>query len=451
MSTAVVVAIVIGAVVLLLIVVACYDITQKKHTIMHNFPVIGHLRYWLESIGPEMRQYFVAHDKEEMPFNRDERRWIYASAKGANNNFGFGTTEQVYGIGYPIIKHAAFPFPEDRTVSPDDDPTTVPCAKVMGAEHGRRRPFRPMSVINIAAMSFGALSDRAIMSLNRGAADAGCYHNTGEGGISPYHLQGAELIWQLGTGYFGARNEDGFSWDVFREKIAEYPQVRAIEIKLSQGAKPCKGGILPGAKVSAEIAATRGIPQGKDCISPSAHAMFDDVPQLIDFVERLADESGLPVGIKSAVGHLDFWQTLAQEMKTRRAGPDFFSIDGGEGGTGAAPLTFADHVSVPFKIGFGRVYRIFAEAGLANSIVWIGSAKLGFPGVRCDPSRSGSHDRHRMHSGPQVPQQPLPDRRGDSEQVARSRHRRSRQGGADRPLSSRLPQGNPVARTRRRI
>ena len=370
----------IAAVFLGLAIIALHDVTQKRHTIIHNFPVVGHLRYFLEMVGPEMRQYWVANDKEEMPFNRDERSWIYASAKGANNTFGFGTTEQLYGVGYPIVKHAAFPFPENQAVRINGDSTAVPCLKVMGSARGRRRPYRAPSIINISAMSFGALGERAISALNLGAAQAGCFHNTGEGGVSPYHCLGADLMWQIGTGYYGARGADGrFSLSVVGKTAAANDNIRAIEIKLSQGAKPGKGGILPGSKVTPQIAAVRGVQVGQDCISPNAHAEFDSVDELIDFVESIANETGLPVGIKSAIGRIEFWHELAERMKVRSEGPDFISVDGGEGGTGAAPLTFSDHVSLPFKVGYARVYRIFQESQLSKQIVWIGSGKLGFP------------------------------------------------------------------------
>ena len=364
----------IGA--LLLLGLFIYDVTQRRHAIIHNFPIVGHLRYLLEMIGPELRQYWVANDKEEMPFNRQERRWVYATSKGANPNFGFGTTEQVYGVGFPIIKHTTFP----HKPAPDADPYAVPCLKVMGAARGRRRPYQPRSIINVSAMSFGSLGARAIESLNRGVAMADAYHNSGEGGVSPYHRTGADVMWQLGTGYFGARDSEGnVCLDTLEKTCREVEAIRAIEIKLSQGAKPGKGGILPGAKVTAEISATRGIPLGQTCISPAYHRAFSNVDELIDFIERVADRTGLPVGIKSAIGQLDFWHELADRMKARSEGPDFITIDGGEGGTGAAPLTFSDHVALPFKVGFARVYPIFQRAGLSEEIVWIGSGKLGFP------------------------------------------------------------------------
>ena len=354
---------------------------QRTHAIRHNFPLVGRLRYLLEMVGPELRQYWVANDKEEAPFNRDERRWVYSSAKGQNKNFGFGTTELLYSIGYPLIKHEVFGFPDAEAKYIGDDPSTIPCLKVMGASHNRRRPYRPTSIINISAMSFGSLGANAVRAMSRGAALADACHNTGEGGVSPYHKSGgADIMWQLGTGYFGARGEDGrFNIDVLAAEVESCPSIRCIEIKLSQGAKPGKGGILPGAKVTAEIAAVRKIPQGKDCISPNTHSEFRTVDEMINFIELIADRTGLPVGIKSAIGQLQFWRDLAERMKERGQGPDFITIDGSEGGTGAAPLTFSDHVALPFKIGFARVYQVFLEAGITDRVVWIGSGKLGFP------------------------------------------------------------------------
>ena len=357
--------------------IVAYDLLQKKKPILRNFPLIGHLRYLLIEIGPELRQYLVAHNREEAPFNRLEREWIYASAEGENNNFGFGTDDQLYGIGYPVIKHSVFPVPDRH----DGDPGhPIPCAKLIGAKHGRAEPYRPSSIINISAMSFGSLGKNAITALNQGAYRAGCYHNTGEGGVSPYHRTGADLCYQLGTGYFGSRTPEGeFSLQRFTDLIAEVPEIRMIEIKLSQGAKPGKGGILPGAKVTPEIAKIRGIPVGQDCMSPNYHRAFSDVDSLIDFVETLAEASGRPVGIKSAIGQLEFWDQLTERMARRSCGPDFIAVDGGEGGTGAAPLTFTDHVALPFKVGFNRVYKKFLEHDLCDDLAFIGSGKLGFP------------------------------------------------------------------------
>ncbi|MCA9566740.1 MAG: FMN-binding glutamate synthase family protein [Myxococcales bacterium] len=364
------------------VVVGVRDVfLQRHHAIQHNFPVVGHLRYLFEAIGPELRQYWVANDKEERPFDRSERAWVYASAKGETNTFGFGTSEIIDRAGYPILKQAGFPFPSDAATVIGGDPSRIPCAKVIGAVHGRRKPYRPASIVNISAMSFGSLGARAVEALNRGAAAGHAYHNTGEGGVSPYHLSGgADVVWQLGTGYFGARGEDGrFSMDKLVERVTASPQIKMIEVKLSQGAKPGKGGILPAAKVTEEIAAIRHVSAGKDCYSPNYHAEFGTVDELIDFVESIADATGLPVGIKSAVGKLHFWRELAARMRERGQGPDYIVIDGGEGGTGAAPLTFSDHVSLPFRVGFARVYQTFQDARMADRVVWVGAGKLGFP------------------------------------------------------------------------
>ncbi|WP_127479689.1 FMN-binding glutamate synthase family protein [Nocardioides pantholopis] len=360
--------------------VTVYDLLQRKHAILRNYPLVGHLRFQLERFGPELRQYIVTSNDEERPFSRDQRRWVYASSKLENSYFGFGTDNDIENAaGYPVLKHRTFTGPGAATHRHTEEAVQVPAAKVLGAARGRRKAFRPGSVVNISAMSFGSLSHTAIEALNRGAAIAGCLQNTGEGGLSPYHRHGGELIFQIGTAYFGCRDEQG-RFDVERLKglIATAP-VRALEIKLSQGAKPGLGGMLPGAKVSAEIAEIRGITAGEDCASPSRHQAFHDVDSLLDFVEMLADETGLPVGIKSAVGNFDFWDELVEHMAAGERGVDFVNIDGGEGGTGAAPLVFADSVAYPFRIGFSEVYKRFAEAGLADDVMFIGAGKLGLP------------------------------------------------------------------------
>ena len=365
-----------------LLLVAFYDLIQKKHAILRNFPVIGHFRYWLETLGPELRQYIVAHNNEERPFSRDQRRWVYASSKCVNNYFGFGSDNEMESTStYLIVKQQTFPVEPVRPGNAGYDETySVPCTKVLGGKRARAKAFRPKSVINISGMSFGSLSGPAIEALNQGSKIAGCLHNTGEGGISSHHLQGADLIWQIGTGYFGCRELDGrFSMNRLTETVHQYSQIRAIEIKLSQGAKPGVGGFLPGRKISQEIASIRGIPIGQDCMSPAAHSEFNDADSLLDFVELIASETGLPVGIKSAVGESVFWKTLATLIATTDRAPDFVTIDGGEGGTGAGPLVFSDHVALPFKLGFSRVHQIFSDAGIAKDLVLIGSGKLGFP------------------------------------------------------------------------
>lgn len=360
--------------------VVAHDLRQNKHAIIRNFPVIGHFRYWAETVGPELRQYIVTSNDEERPFSRDQRRWIYASSKLENNYFGFGTDNDIENVtGYPIIKHRTFMGPGAQTAPHGDEHVPLPSAKVMGAARGRARAFRPGSVVNISGMSFGSLSGAAIEALNRGAAFAGALQNTGEGALSPYHRNGGEIIFQIGTSYFGCRDEHGrFDLDRLKELVASAP-VRAIEIKLSQGAKPGLGGMLPGEKVSPEIAEIRGIPVGVDCASPSRHQVFDDVDSMLDFVELVARETGLPVGIKSAVGNLEFWDQLVEAMLPRTRGVDFINVDGGEGGTGAAPMIFADSVAYPFRVAFTQVYSRFAAAGLADDVTFIGAGKLGIP------------------------------------------------------------------------
>jgi glutamate synthase domain-containing protein 2 len=358
-----------------LVAIAVYDLSQHEHAILRNFPVIGHFRYLLEGVGPELRQYIVTDNNEERPFNRDQRKWVYATAKGDNTYFGFGTDNDLeLAQNYLVIRQSEFPV-----TAPWDPLDRIPCAKVLGGARGRPLAFRPDSVVNVSAMSFGSLSAPAIEALDRGAAAAGCLHNTGEGGVSESHLHGASLILQVGTGYFGCRDEHGrFDLDRLAATVEQAP-VRAIEIKLSQGAKPGLGGVLPAIKVTPEIAAARDVDVGKDCVSPPGHSAFHDADSRLDFVELIATRTGLPVGIKSAVGDAAFWRELASSMATTGRGVDFVTIDGGEGGTGAAPLVFTDHVALPFSMAMATVYREFALAGLTDDVVFIGSAKLGFP------------------------------------------------------------------------
>ncbi|MCX4240722.1 FMN-binding glutamate synthase family protein [Paraliomyxa miuraensis] len=385
--------IILGALVAFLLVVAIVDRLQTSHSIKRNFPIVGRFRYWFERLGSPLRQYIVTNNDEERPFSRDQRRWIYASAKRENNYFGFGTDNELeLTSGYVIIRHSVFPVSAPVAGQPGYDPEyAVPCAKILGGHRKRARAFRPTSIVNTSAMSFGSLSSAAVQAINRGVKLAGALQNTGEGGISDHHRHGGELVWQIGTGYFGCRDDAGkFSLERFIETVASAP-VRAIEIKLSQGAKPGLGGVLPASKITPEIARIRLIPLGRDCISPSAHTAFGDVSSMLDFIEQLAEATGLPVGIKSAVGELGFWQELALQIEGSGRAPDFITIDGGEGGTGAAPLVFSDHVSLPFKLGFTSVYRVFAERDVHEKVVFIGSGRLGFPatsllalGLGCD-------------------------------------------------------------------
>jgi glutamate synthase (ferredoxin) len=359
--------------------VAAHDLLQRKHALLRNYPLVGHLRYQVERFGPELRQYVVAANDEERPFSRDQRRWVYASSKLENSYFGFGTDNDVENTeGYPVIKHRTFAGPAAHTKRHVEEAVPIPSAKVLGGPRGRRQAFRPASVVNVSAMSFGSLSRHAVEALNRGAALAGCLHNTGEGGLSRYHRNGGELTFQIGTAYFGCRDEHGhFDLRRLKDLVASAP-VRAIEIKLSQGAKPGLGGMLPGPKVTQEIADIRGIEPGVDCASPSRHEVFSDADSMLDFVELIAAETGLPVGIKAAVGNLEFWDTLVAAMaEDRRRAVDFVTVDGGEGGTGAAPMIFADAVAYPFRLGFAEVYRRFKLADLADDVTFIGAGKLG--------------------------------------------------------------------------
>ncbi|MCP3910299.1 MAG: FMN-binding glutamate synthase family protein [Actinomycetia bacterium] len=354
-----------------LVLLAVHDVTQRRHAVLRTFPIIGHLRFLLESFGPELRQYIVSDNDEERPFSRDQRRFVYASAKGENPYFGFGTDNRVDETGYLVLRHAAFPEP---TIASNE----LGSLKVVGEWRDRSQAFVPRSVVNIAPMSFGALSGAAITALNRGSLSAGCLHNTGEGGLSRYHHEGGDLIFQIGTGYFGCRDTNGdFSLDLLVQTVNSAP-VKAIEIKLSQGAKPGLGGVLPAAKVTPQVAEARGVEVGVTIKSPNTHKAFGDVPGLVNFIELIARETGLPVGIKSAVGQQSFWTELADHMAITGHGPDFISIDGGEGGTGAAPLVFTDHVSLPFRMGFAEVYRAFAAHDLHQRITFIGAGRLGF-------------------------------------------------------------------------
>jgi len=353
-----------------------YDVFNKKHAIMSNFPLIGRLRYILEKIGPEMRQYIVAGNREETPFNRVWRNYIYASSKGENNLTGFGSDADFSKTGHFFVKTSVFPMKNDNQ-------TTIPSAKTIGTR--RNKPYRPKSVINISAMSYGSLGKRATTANNIGADIANAYHNTGEGGYSPdYHGNGADVVFHIGTGYFGCgyTDDDGhrqFDINKLRFLTQSNPNIKMIELKLSQGAKPGKGGILPASKVTPDIAKIRGIEVGHTVYSPSYHSAFDNTQEMVDMIECIADVTGLPVGIKSAVGKMIFWDDLAKIMLNTNEGPDFITIDGGEGGTGAAPIAFTDNMSLPLKEGFAQVYKTFQKYDVVDKVTWIASGKLGHP------------------------------------------------------------------------
>lgn len=339
-----------------------HDVRQTQSSILRNYPVIGHLRFLLEFIRPEMRQYFMESDSEAVPFSRAQRSLVYQRAKGAMDNRPFGTQLDVSTHGYEWINHSVQPT---HIASHDFRITIGPdCAQPYSA-----------SIFNISAMSFGALSANAILALNGGAHKGGFAHDTGEGSISQHHrVHGGDLIWEIGSGYFGCRNDNGsFSADKFAASAAD-PQVKLIELKLSQGAKPGHGGILPGAKVTAEIAAARGVPIGKDCVSPSSHSAFSTPVEMMLFIARLRELSGgKPTGFKFCIGHPWEWFAMVKAMLETGITPDFIVVDGAEGGTGAAPLEFTDHVGAPVQEGLLLVHNTLLGVGLRDRIS-IGSA-----------------------------------------------------------------------------
>ena len=335
-----------------------YDLIQKKHAILRNYPVIGHIRFLLESIRPEVRQYMIEGDHEEVPFSRQARALVYQRAKGVEDKKPFGTIENVYGTGYSWLTHSATP-----THITDFD------FRVRIGGSACRQPYAA-SLYNISAMSFGALSGNAISALNRGAKKGGFAHDTGEGGISRYHREGGgDLIYQVASGYFGCRDAVGsFSEEKFAAISAD-PQIKMIEIKLSQGAKPGHGGMLPASKISPEIAEARGIPMGVDCISPPAHNTFSTPVGLMEFVARLRELSGgKPVGIKLCIGHRREFLGMVKAMLKTGIKPDFIVIDGAEGGTGAAPVEFANRVGMPMLEALTFVHNALRGAGVRNEL-----------------------------------------------------------------------------------
>ncbi len=333
------------------------DVLQTRQALRRNYPLLAHLRYFLESFGPEVRQYFIESDSDERPFSRLQRGIVYKRAKKALEVRPFGTQIDVYAPRYEWINHSLAP------VQPDSHDFRV----LVG--EGRAQPYSA-SVFNISAMSFGALSANAIRALNEGARRGNFYHDTGEGSISQYHREnGGDLVWEIGSGYFGCRGEDGrFDPERFAAN-ATGSQVRMIEVKLSQGAKPGHGGVLPAAKVSPEIAAARGVPVGVDCVSPARHSAFSTPVELLQFIDHLRNLSGgKPTGFKLAVGHPWEWFAIAKAMAQTRILPDFIVVDGGEGGTGAAPLEFTDHVGAPLHEALLLVHNTLVGLNLRRSI-----------------------------------------------------------------------------------
>ena len=348
----------LGGVGALGLVIGIRDLRQTRHALLRNYPVIGHLRFLFEWIRPEIRQYFLESDREAVPFSRQQRSLVYQRSKGESDKRPFGTQLDVHQAGYEWINHSLQP-----TTLPNHDFRIL-----IGGE--RCSQHYSASLFNISAMSFGALSANAIMALNGGAKAGGFAHDTGEGSISAHHRKhGGDLIWEIGSGYFGCRNDDGSFSEAKFEANACDPQVKLIELKLSQGAKPGHGGVLPGPKVSAEIAAARGVPEGVDCVSPAAHSAFSTPIGMLQFLDRLRSLSGgKPVGFKLCIGHPWEWFALAKAMVESGLLPDFIVVDGAEGGTGAAPLEFTDHVGAPMQEGLRLVHNTLVGLNLRHRI-----------------------------------------------------------------------------------
>lgn len=340
-----------------------FDMVQKRHAILRNYPIAGHLRFIFEAIRPEMRQYFFEDEKHGMPFSRDRRAVVYQRAKNELDVRPFGTSYDVYAVGYEWMSHSIAPTPVSKEAHR---------IQIGGPEC--TQPYSA-SVFNISAMSFGALSANAIRALNGGAKLGGFYHDTGEGGYSPYHREcGGDIVWEIGSGYFGARNADGtFSPERFAEGAAN-PQVKMVELKLSQGAKPGHGGVLPAPKVSQEIALTRGVPMGQDCISPSRHTAFSTPVEMMRFIGEMRRLSGgKPAGFKLCIGHEWEFLAICKAMLETGIYPDFIVVDGKEGGTGAAPMEFVDHIGKPMRQGLYIVHNALVGIG-ARHRVKIGAA-----------------------------------------------------------------------------
>jgi len=350
------------------------DKTQTSQTIRRNYPVVGRFRYFFEHLGEFFRQYFFAMDREELPFNRAERSWAYKAAKKIDTTIAFGSTRPLNQSGDPIFLNSAFPTLEDEIAEPQ--PITI-------GEHTCTKPYTTKSLIHISGMSYGAISKPAVLALSRGAKNAGIWLNTGEGGLSPYHLDGGcDIVYQIGTAKYGVRTDDGRLSKEKLSKIAAHNNVRMFEIKMSQGAKPGKGGILPGAKVNDEIASTRGIPVGQDSISPNGHRDIKSVGDLLDMIDTIRSITEKPVGFKTVVGQLEFFHDLFKEINSRgaKSAPDFITIDSADGGTGAAPQPLMDYVGMPIQESLPLIVDLLHEFGLRSKIKVIASGKLIVPG-----------------------------------------------------------------------
>jgi glutamate synthase domain-containing protein 2 len=361
---------VIGLIILFIAVIFVRDITQTKDAVLRNYPVIGHFRYIFSTLGEFFRQYFFAMDREELPFNRAERHWIERASRDKSTSIAFGSTKSLMVNGTIIFENAAFPDLEEQAES--IKPVTI-------GEGYCETPYTATSLINISAMSYGAISKPAVKALSTGAKMAGCWMNTGEGGLSTYHLEGgADIVFQFGTAKYGVRNENGELDEEKLRKVAAHEQVKMIEIKLSQGAKPGKGGILPASKVDKEISEIRGIPVGKASISPNRHLDIANNEDLLQMLSRVRKVTGKPVGFKTVIGNISWLNELFKEIAERGldSAPDFITIDSGDGGTGAAPMSLMDHVGLPIRESLPMVIDALNHHGLRERIKVITSGKL---------------------------------------------------------------------------
>lgn len=362
------VGIILGA----LAIVYLIDRTQSKDAVRHNYPILGRFRNIFITLGEFFRQYFFAMDREELPFNRAERNWVYNAAKNGDTTIAFGSTKVISVPGTAIFVNC--PFPTLETNAAKTKPFIIgPYAQ---------KPYAAKSIINISGMSFGAISAPAVLALSKGAKMAECWMNTGEGGLSPYHLQGgADIIFQIGTAKYGVRTADGGLDDQKLLAIAAHEQVKMFEIKFSQGAKPGKGGILPAVKVTPEIASIRGIPVGEDSISPNGHPEVNSVAQMLDFIAHVRTITGKPTGLKAVLGAYGWVESLCAEINKRgpESAPDFFTLDSGDGGTGAAPMALMDSVGLSIRESLPMIYDIFEAYGLEKRIPINASGKLLTP------------------------------------------------------------------------
>jgi len=348
------------------------DVRQTKHAIRRNYPVVGRFRYLFETLGEFFRQYFFAMDREELPFNRAERSWVYRAAKNLNNTVPFGSTRSLTPPGTVIFANTAFPGLDEES---------MPSERLIIGPYCRD-PFETYSIFNISAMSYGAISKPAVLALSRGANIAGCWINTGEGGLSPYHLEGgADVVMQIGTAKYGVRDHEGNLSDEKLKEVAAHPQVRMFEIKLSQGAKPGKGGMLPAEKVDEEVASIRGIPVGRASLSPNRHLDVDSVDDLLDMINRVRDVTGKPVGFKMVLGDVSFLDDLCTAIRARgiESAPDFITLDSADGGTGAAPQSLIDYMGLPLRESLPALANKLIEYDLKRRIRIIASGKLVDP------------------------------------------------------------------------